>query len=86
MQLDASSASCPAAAVTHPCVCSQAIFWVLFNQTVVGVPCMAAFYRLLEARGYDSGRELPTFHWVLLEIAVCLLVEEVAFYYSHRYQ
>ena len=47
---------------------------------------MAAFYRLLEARGYDSGRELPTFHWVLLEIAVCLLVEEVAFYYSHRYQ
>ena len=46
---------------------------------------MAVFYRLLEARGYDSGRELPTFHWVLLEIAVCLLVEEVAFYYSHRY-
>ncbi|XP_043218286.1 fatty acid hydroxylase domain-containing protein 2-like isoform X1 [Amphibalanus amphitrite] len=62
----------------------QAIFWVLFNQTVVGLPCMLVFYKLLELRGFDTGRELPTFHWVLLEIAVCLLVEEVAFYYSHR--
>jgi len=31
------------------------------------------------------GDELPTFQWVLFEIAVFVLVEEVGFYYSHRY-
>ncbi|XP_037070066.1 fatty acid hydroxylase domain-containing protein 2-like [Pollicipes pollicipes] len=62
----------------------QAVFWVLFNQTIVGVPVMIAFFRILELRGFDSGRELPTFHWVLFELAVCILVEEVGFYYTHR--
>lgn len=31
------------------------------------------------------GPELPTFQWVLFEIAIFSLVEEVGFYYSHRY-
>lgn len=36
-------------------------------------------------RGYPSFRELPTFHWVLFELAVLILIEEAGFYYSHRY-
>ena len=31
------------------------------------------------------GGELPTFTWVMLEIIVHTLVEEVFFYYTHRY-
>lgn len=35
-------------------------------------------------RGFPPLRELPTFHWVLYELAVHILVEEAGFYYSHR--
>ena len=27
---------------------------------------------------------LPEFHWVLIELAVCVIVEEFLFYYCHR--
>ena len=63
----------------------KAIVWVLFNQHVVAFLVMYPMIRLYEWRGCDFGRELPTFHWVLFEIAVFALVEEVAFYYSHRF-
>jgi hypothetical protein len=28
-------------------------------------------------------RVLPEFHWVVVELVGCILVEEVLFYYSH---
>lgn len=60
------------------------ILQVLFNQIIVGVPfTMLAFY-ILHIRGYTYTPELPTFHWVLLELVVCTIAEEVGFYYSHR--
>lgn len=58
---------------------------VLFNQIIVGVPLAYVSYRFMEWRGYPPMRELPTFHWVLVEIAILILCEEIGFYYSHRY-
>ncbi|XP_034245791.1 fatty acid hydroxylase domain-containing protein 2 isoform X1 [Thrips palmi] len=57
---------------------------VLFNQTVVALPVSYVCFKLMEYRGYPPLRELPTFHWVLAEMAVHILLEEVGFYYSHR--
>ena len=59
--------------------------WVLFNQNVVAYPVIYCFAKLYQWRGCAFGGELPSFHWVLFEIAVFALVEEVAFYYSHRF-
>lgn len=39
----------------------------------------------MQWRGSPPLRELPTFHWVLAEMAVHILLEEAGFYYSHRY-
>lgn len=61
------------------------ILQVLFNQTVVGLPFAVIAIYLLQLRGYSYGPELPTFHWVLMELVIFTLSEEVAFYYSHRF-
>jgi len=42
-------------------------------------------YPLMKWRGFPPLRDLPTFQWVLVEIAVFALTEEILFYYSHRY-
>lgn len=63
----------------------KVIAQVLFNQIVVGFPIMYLGYYFMEWRGYPPVRELPTFHWVLTEIAIHILCEEIGFYYSHRY-
>ncbi|XP_028130177.1 fatty acid hydroxylase domain-containing protein 2 isoform X1 [Diabrotica virgifera virgifera] len=60
------------------------IYSVLFNQSVVGIPISFLMYWAMKWRGYPPLRELPTFHWVLFELAVHILTEEVGFYYSHR--
>ncbi|CAH1106377.1 unnamed protein product [Psylliodes chrysocephalus] len=60
------------------------IYCVLFNQFVVGIPLSIIMYWAMTWRGYPPLRELPTFHWVLFELAIHILTEEVGFYYSHR--
>lgn len=62
----------------------SAIFWVIFNQTVVGFPLIYFSFVLMKWRGCSFGRDLPTFHWVVFELVIFTLVEEIAFYYSHR--
>ncbi|XP_037030512.1 fatty acid hydroxylase domain-containing protein 2 isoform X2 [Bradysia coprophila] len=57
---------------------------VLFNQIVVGIPIAIISYTIMTYRGFTSMRDLPTFHWVLLELVVFILMEEIGFYYSHR--
>ncbi|XP_018026937.1 fatty acid hydroxylase domain-containing protein 2 [Hyalella azteca] len=57
---------------------------VHFNQLVVGYIASRVSFHLLQWRGYDASPSLPTFQWVLYELVVCVLVEEVGFYYSHR--
>lgn len=57
---------------------------VLINQILIGLPFAVVGYHLMKWRGYDNGVDLPTFQWVLLELTVYILMEELGFYYSHR--
>ena len=63
----------------------KALRRVLINEFIIGIPFSASIYYMMLLRGCDIGGELPTFTWVALEIIVHTLVEEVGFYYSHRY-
>lgn len=58
---------------------------VLFNQIVVGGVLSFVMYLLLVWCGCFFGLELFSFYWVLFEIVIFILVEEVGFYYSYRY-
>jgi methylsterol monooxygenase len=58
--------------------------YVFFNQSVVSIPFLYVAFTIMQWRGCSFGRELPTFHWVVFELVVFTLVEEVIFYYSHR--
>uniref|UniRef100_A0A0A1WT88 Uncharacterized protein C5orf4 homolog n=1 Tax=Zeugodacus cucurbitae TaxID=28588 RepID=A0A0A1WT88_ZEUCU len=61
------------------------VMWrVISNQVFVGIPFAFLSYKLMTLRGPNSIRELPTFHWVCVELTVCILMEELGFYYSHR--
>uniref|UniRef100_G3T2W7 Fatty acid hydroxylase domain containing 2 n=1 Tax=Loxodonta africana TaxID=9785 RepID=G3T2W7_LOXAF len=62
----------------------QSICTVLFNQCVVSLPMVTFLYPFLKWWGDPCRRELPTFHWFLLELVIFTLIEEVMFYYSHR--
>lgn len=62
----------------------QAVKKVLFNQVCLSVPVVVLTYMVMKWRGDPCGPELPTFHLVLLELAVCGLLEEILFYYTHR--
>ncbi|KFB52169.1 AGAP000092-PA-like protein [Anopheles sinensis] len=58
---------------------------VLFNQFCTGLPLLFLMYYLLPVEQTSAGiRELPTFVTAAWQLAVCILVEEVLFYYSHR--
>jgi sterol desaturase/sphingolipid hydroxylase (fatty acid hydroxylase superfamily) len=63
---------------------AKVIAQVLFNQFVIGTTFIALFYPVIKARGFSAKPELPTFQWVLLELAVFSIVEEIGFYYFHR--
>ncbi|XP_022911441.1 fatty acid hydroxylase domain-containing protein 2 isoform X2 [Onthophagus taurus] len=61
------------------------VMWcVLVNQFIVGPPIAYLMYHLMQWRGHPPLRELPTFHWVLYELGIHILLEEIGFYYSHR--
>ncbi|XP_069510066.1 fatty acid hydroxylase domain-containing protein 2 [Ambystoma mexicanum] len=62
----------------------QAALTVLCNQIFISLPMVMVMYPFMQWRGNPCGPELPTFHWVLLELSVFILIEELMFYYSHR--
>jgi fatty acid hydroxylase domain-containing protein 2 len=62
----------------------QVLSQVVFNQLAVGIPTAYLSFSLMKWRGIPPLRELPTFHWVLAEMAFLILIEEIGFYYSHR--
>jgi len=58
---------------------------VCIRNQFIGLLISVPLYFLSKARGQPSTAEtLPTFHWVLFEICVYIVVEEIGFYYSHR--
>lgn len=63
----------------------SAILLVAFNLNVLSLPFFYLTFTLMKWRGSSFGLELPMFQWVLLELVVFILVEEVLFYYSHRF-
>ncbi|TKS83132.1 Fatty acid hydroxylase domain-containing protein 2 [Collichthys lucidus] len=67
-----------------PAKLRHAVKSVMFNYVCISGPMVLAAYCLMNLRRDPCGPELPTFHWALLELAVCAIVEEVMFYYSHR--
>jgi len=46
---------------------------------------VAVFYPLFKWRGMSFSSELPTFQMVLLQLISFILLEEIMFYYVHRY-
>jgi len=56
---------------------------VIFNWVVLNPTFSYGMWFLHEWRGITDIRVLPSFHRVLLELIICVLVEEVMFYYSH---
>ncbi|KAM4747002.1 fatty acid hydroxylase domain-containing protein 2 isoform 2-T2 [Rhinophrynus dorsalis] len=62
----------------------HAVITVLCNQIFISFPMVLLMYPIIHWRGNPCGPELPTFHWVLLELSVFVLIEEILFYYSHR--
>ncbi|XP_071516828.1 fatty acid hydroxylase domain-containing protein 2-like [Panulirus ornatus] len=62
----------------------KCILWVNFNQIIVGIPFSIICFYLLRFRGFDHSHQLPTFHWVIFELIICIVFEEIGFYYSHR--
>lgn len=62
----------------------HAVKTVLFNQIFLSAPLVVLTYMVMKWRGDPCGPELPTFHWVLIELALCGLMEEILFYYTHR--
>ncbi|XP_044133823.1 fatty acid hydroxylase domain-containing protein 2 [Bufo gargarizans] len=62
----------------------HAVKVVLFNQFFLSFPMVFLMYPFLKWKGNPCGTELPTFHWVLLELSVFAMVEEILFFYSHR--
>ncbi|KAB0793191.1 hypothetical protein PPYR_12811 [Photinus pyralis] len=60
------------------------VLGVVLINLVITIPVMRCMTYLIEWRTYPPFRELPTFHWVLFEMAIFIFVEEVGFYYSHR--
>lgn len=63
---------------------ARAVIRVLFNQ-VLGLPLMILMHHAMRWRGCSFGTELPTFQWVVWELFVFTWMEEIGFYYSHRY-
>lgn len=58
---------------------------IIFNQLFVGIPLAFISYYMKGLGGFpENFREVPNFSRVVIELIVCILVDEIGFYYSHR--
>lgn len=62
----------------------RVIHQVLFNQIFTGLPMLIGLYHVIAPQTPQMIRQLPTFTTVLWQLAVCIVIEEFGFYYSHR--
>ena len=51
---------------------------------LLSIPFLIVWHQLELWRPLDYSRTLPSAQRVLLDLVMCVLVEEVAFYYTHR--
>ncbi|PIO72467.1 hypothetical protein TELCIR_05604, partial [Teladorsagia circumcincta] len=62
----------------------EALRLVLFNQFVTGVIVTTFFHYPMKLAGVSFDKKLPEVTTVLAQIVVCVFIEEIGFYYSHR--
>ena len=62
----------------------QVVGQVLLKYFAVTVPFAYLSYPLMKWRGFPQLRDLPNFHWVLIEMGVFTLIEEILFYHSQK--
>ncbi|NXF29350.1 FXDC2 protein, partial [Nyctibius bracteatus] len=62
----------------------QAIYTALCNQFCVSLPMLVPMFYIMKWWGNTFSKELPTFHWFLVELSVFTIIEEILFYYTHR--
>ncbi|NWY57455.1 FXDC2 protein, partial [Chionis minor] len=62
----------------------QAILVALCNQFFVSFPMLVPMFYVMKWWGNTFSKELPTFHWFLVELSIFTLIEEILFYYTHR--
>lgn len=57
---------------------------ILFNQTAVAIPISILAYYLKSLKEFPDLRAVPSFGRVVLDLIVCIIGDEIGFYYSHR--
>lgn len=58
---------------------------VCFRNQLLTIVVSVPLYCFSTMRGQQfAASELPTFHWVLFEFCIFIIVEEIGFYYAHR--
>ncbi|XP_075365639.1 fatty acid hydroxylase domain-containing protein 2 isoform X2 [Mycteria americana] len=62
----------------------QAIYTALCNQIFISLPMLVPMFYIMKWWGNTFSKELPTFHWFLVELSIFTLIEEILFYYTHR--
>jgi len=63
----------------------SAVKTIIFNQICVGIPLTVIGYFLKKnSKSFPDLRHVPSFQRVVLDLFVCILVDEIGFYYSHR--
>lgn len=63
----------------------KALKQVLFNQLFVTLPMsIVSFYLMKWGDLLRPVHVLPSFHEVLIELAILIVIEEIGFYYAHR--
>ena len=64
----------------------KAVAMAIFNHTVVGLPMTVVLYHAMQWRGCGfEPQDLPSGWRVLADLAVFVVLEEIGFYYFHRY-
>ncbi|KAF8788702.1 Fatty acid hydroxylase domain-containing [Argiope bruennichi] len=57
---------------------------IIYNQLVCGIPMSVLFYHAVTWRGCDT-KNVPAFSRIILDLVFIVLLEEIAFYYLHRF-
>jgi fatty acid hydroxylase domain-containing protein 2 len=58
---------------------------VLRNQTFISLPMLYLSYAIKKSKGITMDlRDVPSFQRVAIDLAVCIIVDEIGFYYMHR--
>lgn len=58
---------------------------ILINQIFISVPLSYIGYMIKQSRGIKTSLlDVPNFYTVVYQLAICILIDEIGFYYSHR--